>query len=272
MSPRITSEANGEDIEKEPMLEWQATKKSWGQQYRRTVFIVLLTFVVSTAGFTILYHGFSTPSSVAASSGATKLAGEVNGLVPEFPLSAQVWSNNSLYGPEDDIRDLPQAEIDQLMKRWKDLMPRGYGFVPVHEPEKYTLAPPLQYDGLPPPDYYYSITVFHQMHCLDAILHTFVSDRTGFSHGAHDKREEQHFHHSRHILHCFDYLRQAIMCYGDTALEGADPYSIAEGRDKVTIGTSGIGTTHMCKNYDDIKSYAEEHANPRWKRPLEKEH
>ena len=62
------------------------------------------------------------------------------------------------------------------------------------------------------------------------------------------------------------------MCYGDTALEGADPYSIAEGRDKVLVGTSGIGTTHMCKNYDEIVSYAEEHANPKWKRPLEKEH
>ena len=41
----------------------------------------------------------------------------------------------------------------------------------------------------------------------NAILKTFVEDRTGYSVGGHAKRQE-HFHHSRHILHCFDYLRQ----------------------------------------------------------------
>lgn len=54
------------------------------------------------------------------------------------------------------------------------------------------------------------------------------------------------------------------MCCGDTALEGADEYSIAEGRDRVLVGTSGLGTTHMCKDWDAIVDYAETHANPKW--------
>ncbi|PPJ54953.1 hypothetical protein CBER1_08972 [Cercospora berteroae] len=262
---------DGDDIEKEPMLEWQSVTKTRWQKYKRSILIMSSTLLLCIAGFTLLYHTFSTDQPVPSRTGSKLLAGEVNGLVPEFSVTPQVWYNNSLYGPEEDIRDLPQEEVQQLMKRWHRLMPRGYGFVPVHEPEQYELAPPLQYDGLPPPDYYYSITVFHQLHCLNAILKTFVEDRTGYSVGGHAKRQE-HFHHSRHVLHCFDYLRQSIQCYGDTALEGADEFSIAEGRDKVLVGTSGIGTTHMCKNYDQIKKYAEDNANPKWKRPLEKEH
>ncbi|KXT11379.1 hypothetical protein AC579_726 [Pseudocercospora musae] len=120
---------------------------------------------------------------------------------------------------------MTEDQKQKVLDKWSTLQARGFGFVPVHEPEKYTLPPPLQYYGLAPPDYYYSISAFHQIHCL------------------------------------------AIMCCGDTALEGADEYSIAEGRDKVVIGTSGLGTTHQCKDWDAIKDYAESHANPKWKRP-----
>ncbi|KAM3417992.1 hypothetical protein BST61_g6203 [Cercospora zeina] len=105
------------------------------------------------------------------------------GLVPEFSVTPQVWYNNSLYGAEEDIRDLPQENAQQLMNRWHNLIPH----------------------------YYYSISVFHQLHCLNAILKTFVEDRTGYSVGGHARRQK-HFHHSRHILHCFDYLRQSIQC------------------------------------------------------------
>lgn len=42
------------------------------------------------------------------------------------------------------------------------------------------------------------------------------------------------------------------MCCGDTALEGADPYHPPE------VGTKGIGTTHVCKEYDAIFEWAEE--------------
>lgn len=52
-----------------------------------------------------------------------------------------------------------------------------------------------------------------------------------------------------HILHCFDYIRMVIMCHGDTALEGSDPFAIARND---TSGTIGLGTTHICKNWDEL--------------------
>lgn len=54
-----------------------------------------------------------------------------------------------------------------------------------------------------------------------------------------------------HIDHCFRYLRQSILCCGDVALEGQDPNSTRP-------ATDGSGAIHMCKDIDEIKSWAED--------------
>lgn len=53
-----------------------------------------------------------------------------------------------------------------------------------------------------------------------------------------------------HIDHCFDFLRQTIMCFGDTTLEGQSPY-----REKFLV--DGNGAQHMCKNFDEVFEWAE---------------
>lgn len=40
-----------------------------------------------------------------------------------------------------------------------------------------------------------------------------------------------------------------IMCHADTALEGSDPFAIARNDPS---GTIGLGTTHICKNWDEL--------------------
>lgn len=54
----------------------------------------------------------------------------------------------------------------------------------------------------------------------------------------------------RHIDHCFRYLRQSILCCGDTALEGQDPNTSAK-------GTDGTGAVHLCKDYDELRTWTE---------------
>ena len=54
-----------------------------------------------------------------------------------------------------------------------------------------------------------------------------------------------------HINHCFRYLRQSLLCCGDTALEGQIPNSNIS-------GTDGTGAVHMCKDFEAIRSWAEE--------------
>lgn len=66
------------------------------------------------------------------------------------------------------------------------------------------------------------------------------------------EREEVHRHDMRrHVDHCFRYLRQSIVCCGDTALEGQNL--------KVTIpDTDGTGATHLCKDIEQIRAWAEQ--------------
>jgi hypothetical protein len=63
----------------------------------------------------------------------------------------------------------------------------------------------------------------------------------------------------QHVAHCFRYLRQSLVCCGDTALEGQIPNS------KIN-GTDGTGAVHVCKDFDAIRSWAEN------KRLVDKKH
>lgn len=57
-----------------------------------------------------------------------------------------------------------------------------------------------------------------------------------------------------HIYHCFDYIRQAIMCHGDTTLEKARTVN-----GKLVRGVDGWGVEHECRNYEAISAYAAAH-------------
>lgn len=47
-----------------------------------------------------------------------------------------------------------------------------------------------------------------------------------------------------HVDHCFDYLRQAIMCAGDLSLE----HSVVPDE----FGFNGWGTAHQCADWDTM--------------------
>lgn len=56
-------------------------------------------------------------------------------------------------------------------------------------------------------------------------------------------------HKQVHSNHCFDYLRQAILCNMDSALEGTP----VEGGH----GTDGWNAYHTCRSYEESKTWAE---------------
>lgn len=135
----------------------------------------------------------------------------------------------------------------------------GSGFVVVKDWEKHqeTLPPPMKTHG----DDVFSVAVFHQLHCLHFMLKEFNvlykessahSRRDGAHHGHGDHAHEGHGPGSeayKHMSHCFDYLRSSLMCCGDSALEGQ-----AAGLEEA--GTLGVGSYHVCKNYDAIRTWA----------------
>lgn len=60
-------------------------------------------------------------------------------------------------------------------------------------------------------------------------------------------------HHSEsatydHVDHCFDYLRQSIMCSSDTTLE----WIMKDGRE-----VDGWGVTHVCRNFKELFDWTE---------------
>ncbi|KAI0133905.1 hypothetical protein BJ170DRAFT_590908 [Xylariales sp. AK1849] len=116
------------------------------------------------------------------------------------------------FSEHDDYMNLSH-DYDSL---WSELLPPNGGFIV--RPDK---------SGV---ERKYGISMFHQLHCLgmmrDAVQdmterlaaseksapHTH-SDTRG-THGIHDPLAED-----VHWLHCFDYLRQAILCNADATIE-----------------------------------------------------
>ena len=61
-------------------------------------------------------------------------------------------------------------------------------------------------------------------------------------------KPEDYAHHA----HCFDLLRQALLCAGDTTVEGLTEYG------------EGWGAVHKCKDMSAIKAWTEGHAGLEW--------
>lgn len=87
------------------------------------------------------------------------------------------------------------------------------------------------------------LSAHHELHCLKRVQLAFVNLAHSYYHKADgEKRGEMLEAEARHVEHCFDYLRQGIVCAGDATLEGPDP-----GRRSL----SGYGTVHRCRAWDE---------------------
>ncbi|KAF2010398.1 hypothetical protein BU24DRAFT_399713 [Aaosphaeria arxii CBS 175.79] len=141
---------------------------------------------------------------------------------------------------------------------WNSIMPEGRGFVLVDDPKKYGYrkgVPTEKGDR-------YSVSVFHQIHCLGMIRASYYKGNGTAKPIGHlegdlpaDILEEVHEHH---IAHCFDYLRQALMCSADTTIEWAVVQSTGERRQ-----VDGWGVPHKkCKDWNVLMAWMNEHKAP----------
>ncbi|TFK69892.1 hypothetical protein BDN72DRAFT_839799 [Pluteus cervinus] len=86
--------------------------------------------------------------------------------------------------------------------------------------------------------YAYGVSMWHQMHCLNHIRHVLVSGDDG----------------SDHIAHCFQYLRQGILCAADTTLEWGGPgRELSSGE----IVATGDNIVHKCRDWKQVYDYME---------------
>ncbi|KAI1120109.1 hypothetical protein F5Y10DRAFT_259064 [Nemania abortiva] len=115
----------------------------------------------------------------------------------------------------------PDNETNAL---WDSIFPRGRGFIkhPEISPDVHCLA------------------VYHQLHCLEII-------RSGYW-SAMDGVKPSHHADPSHLRHCFDYLRQSVMCSADTNLE-----PVIEGR----RGVNGFGSDRKCRDFSRLSAWAD---------------
>jgi hypothetical protein len=91
------------------------------------------------------------------------------------------------------------------------------------------------------------MSVFHQLHCLSYLAEHFQQ-----GYGKVELAEEI----AHHSAHCFNYLRQGIICTADTTLEGK------------TDAGPGEGSQHECTDYDALLEWANEHKAMAWREGL----
>jgi hypothetical protein len=111
-----------------------------------------------------------------------------------------------------------------------------------------SIPDPESYHDLPTPIVWPNATVFttsmtHQLHCLYAVVAVYSGMTSG-----HKLEEDHHWH----MIHCFDYMRQAIMCSADMALEGLETtFPDHNG------GSDGWDSKHVCKDPAKVRERLE---------------
>ncbi|KAJ4419385.1 hypothetical protein N0V82_004967 [Gnomoniopsis sp. IMI 355080] len=164
-------------------------------------------------------------------------SGDITGFIPTASQQIKSFVPDMGFAPENGSEFFSEA----VQAKWLSIVPKGLGYLKVDNPS--------EYNNLPHPVKGYNDTVFttsvtHQLHCLYNILEVYSSLTSGQS------IEEQM---KGHLPHCFEYLRQSIMCCGDTALEGQHttfPNGI--------IGSDGWDAKHVCKDYGQIFEYLDQ--------------
>ncbi|KAF2209307.1 hypothetical protein CERZMDRAFT_100510 [Cercospora zeae-maydis SCOH1-5] len=166
------------------------------------------------------------------------------GPVPEIPFSKVTFRQDERFSG---------AWSEESIDAWSELMPPGDGFVVIENPRNYHLPPgkSSRYGEV------YDISMWHQLHCL-LHMRTYMSSMHSF---ANQSNMQQLYEvvlapQADHILHCFDYLRQAVMCAGDMTLE--QPRTESDGR-RFAVDGWDIEHEH-CRSWDAMADFVEKHA------------
>ncbi|KAI0128036.1 hypothetical protein BJ170DRAFT_400036 [Xylariales sp. AK1849] len=163
--------------------------------------------------------------------------GDMTGFGPSF--SQQIVK----FEPEQEYAPYNVSEFfrDDVLDKWNKLMPLGMGFQWVKDPSKYHDLPnPIEWiDGMT----VFTTSMTHQLHCLWAIVQTYSGLKSG-----HELPDDHHWH----MIHCFSYMRQAILCSADTAIEGH-----ATTFPDDNSGSDGWDAKHVCKDISQVRQYLE---------------
>ncbi|KAI8627284.1 hypothetical protein F5Y19DRAFT_477498 [Xylariaceae sp. FL1651] len=139
---------------------------------------------------------------------------------PDFPYLIRTFSYNRTFGADP-------AQNKFTEDAWDSLVPLGQGTVKLSNGTSQV----------------YTLSIMHQLHCLWSIHESFYT-------ALHAHPEDVDMQDFPHIRHCFDYVRQSIMCSADVTLE---PVDLALG------GVTGWDGKHICRDFGSVTAWAEDH-------------
>ncbi|KAK3365548.1 hypothetical protein B0T24DRAFT_636073 [Lasiosphaeria ovina] len=162
--------------------------------------------------------------------------GDFTGVGPKFSQQITKFKSDQSFAP----MNTSEFFTDEVLMKWNMLMPKGMGFVWVNETHKYhDLPTPVDW----PDKTVFTTSMTHQLHCLFAIVQTYSGLKAN-----HTIPDDHHWH----MIHCFDYMREAIMCSADIALEGHETTFPDDNG-----GSDGWDSKHVCKDYGQVINYLE---------------
>jgi len=166
----------------------------------------------------------------------------INSPIPEMPKEVRRFEINMTFA------GAPTPENDQA---WNSLLPLGRGFVFIKDGPKYGFEPGIE----TPYGDIYSISMYHQLHCLGLVRHNYWRLVNGIiSKNESISDEASHQLQNPHIGHCFDYFRQSFECAADMAVEW--PRTDEDGS---RLQVDGKGVPHSCVNKQAVREYIELH-------------
>ncbi|KAF9463670.1 hypothetical protein BDZ94DRAFT_595496 [Collybia nuda] len=115
---------------------------------------------------------------------------------------------------------------------WNTLIPQGHGWV-----------------HLGPQRRPFSVTMYHQFHCLLSIRRAILSVKK-------DPSSQAPAAKSSHTNHCFSYLRQGLLCKSDLTLEPTHTVRLPDGN--LGRASFGNGVLHRCHDWVQIRDYVEQ--------------
>jgi len=129
----------------------------------------------------------------------------------------------------------------EVLRAWNELIPVGMGFQHIKRPELYhDLPTPIIWDQNKT---VFTTSMTHQLHCLYAVVEVYSGLKSNVT-----LPDDHHWH----MIHCFDYMRQAIMCSADMSLEGLETtFPDHNG------GSDGWDSKHVCRDYSKVRSHLE---------------
>jgi hypothetical protein len=135
--------------------------------------------------------------------------------------------------------------------------------MPFENTVHYALDTPLgiaEWDSLIPPNggvlrlgpshRTFTISMFHQLHCLHAVRGALAIEhsRAGVSPPVEEEQPQD-------VRDCMDYLRHMVLCRAELRLENVKAWGYG------TVHTTEAETTHTCRDWEAVYAAAQENAD-----------